>query len=100
MVESALAAEQRLAAAARHLGAAAEHSRAAQELAESRYRSGLSDFITVLESQRRALAARGDQIATQRLALQNRIDLYLALGGGFDARTPERTASLEEEALP
>jgi outer membrane protein TolC len=99
-VESALAAEERLTRAARHLRAAAEQSLAAQELALSRYRSGLQDFITVLESQRRALQARGERIATQRQALENRIDLYLALGGGFTAAAPEGVAAGQEESLP
>jgi NodT family efflux transporter outer membrane factor (OMF) lipoprotein len=100
-VETALASEERLVRATRHLEAAAEQSQSAQELAESRYRSGLSDFITVLESQRRALQAQGEQIATQRQALDNRIDLYLALGGGFEAPAPdgETRASLQG-ALP
>lgn len=99
-VETALAAEQRLAEAEAHLRAAAEQSQAAQALAESRYRSGLQDFITVLESQRRALQARGERIATQRQALENRIDLYLALGGGFTAAAPEGDPPSQEESLP
>jgi NodT family efflux transporter outer membrane factor (OMF) lipoprotein len=99
-VETALAAEQRLVEATRHLTAAAVQSRAAQELAANRYRSGLSDLITVLESQRRALQARGERIATQRQLLENRIDLYLALGGGFDAPVPADDRESQEEALP
>ena len=37
----------------------------------------------VLESQRLALQAEGDLISARRLRLENRVDLYLALGGGF-----------------
>ncbi len=91
-VESALAAEKTLAAGERHLATAAEQSRAAQGLAEDRYRRGLSDYITVLESQRRALTAESELINARRQRLDNRVDLYLALGGGFDRSQIELSA--------
>ena len=68
----------------RYLEISAEQSRAAEIIADDRYRSGLDDYITVLESQRLALQAEGDLIAARRQRLENRVDLYLALGGGFD----------------
>ena len=83
-VETALAAEEYLVERERHLAISAEQSRAAEAIADERYRSGLDDYITVLESQRLALQAEGDLIAARRLRLENRVDLYLALGGGFD----------------
>ena len=83
-VESALAAEELLAERERYLTTSVEHARAAERLADDRYRSGLEDYITVLESQRRAFQAEGDLIGARRLRLENRVDLYLALGGGFD----------------
>jgi NodT family efflux transporter outer membrane factor (OMF) lipoprotein len=83
-VESTLASESLLAERQRHLADAAEQSRAAERLADDRYRRGLSDFITVLESQRRALVATADLIDARQQRLQNRVDLYLALGGGFE----------------
>ena len=83
-VESALAAEALLAERVSHLVTATEQSRAAERLAEDRYRSGLEAYITVLESQRLALEAEGALIVARRLRLENRVDLYLALGGGFD----------------
>jgi outer membrane protein TolC len=98
-VETALAAEQHLREREDHLAVAAEQSRAAERLAEERYRSGLEDFITVLESQRRALQADGEWIAARRQRLENRIDLYLALGGGFERS--ETALQMEgEEASP
>ena len=83
-VETALAAEALLAERQNHLESSVEQSRAAEELADDRYRTGLGDFIAVLESQRLALQAEGDLIAARRQRLENRVDLYLALGGGFD----------------
>ncbi len=90
-VETALAAEEFLADRERFLATSAEQSRAAEALADDRYRSGLDDYITVLESQRLALQAEGDLIAARRQRLENRVDLYLALGGGFDQESATST---------
>jgi NodT family efflux transporter outer membrane factor (OMF) lipoprotein len=87
-VETALAAESLLAEQEAALGRAAEQSQEARLLAEDRYGSGLEDFVTVLESQRRSFQADGELIAAKRLRLENRVDLHLALGGGFDPLQP------------
>ena len=83
-VETALAAEGFLADRVGHLTSSVEQARAAERLAEERYRAGLDSYITVLDSQRSAAQADGDLIAARRLRLENRVDLYLALGGGFE----------------
>ena len=83
-VETALAAEAFLADRVGHLTNAVEQARAAERLAEERYLAGLENYITVLDSQRSAAQADGDLIAARRLRLENRVDLYLALGGGFE----------------
>ena len=83
-VETALAAEAFLEERQRHLAASAQQARAAERLAEERYRAGLDTFIPVLESQRSAVQAESDLLAARRLHLENRVDLYLALGGGFE----------------
>ena len=93
-VETALAAEEFLMAREGHLETSVEQSRAAESLADDRYRIGLDDYITVLNSQRLALQAEGDLIAARRQRLENRVDLYLALGGGFDQLASPVTASL------
>jgi multidrug efflux system outer membrane protein len=82
-VETALAADSLLADRAGFLATSAEQSRAAEDIADDRYRAGLGDYITVLESRRLALQAEVELIAARRLRLENRVDLYLALGGGF-----------------
>ena len=82
-VESALAADEFLAQRLGYLVTATEQSRAAERLATDRYRAGLEDYVTVLESLRQALQAEGELIAARRLHLENRVDLHLALGGGF-----------------
>ena len=98
-VETTLRAETLLAEREAHLAEAAEQSRAAERLADDRYRAGLENFITVLESQRRAFQAESEWIVVRQLRLANRVDLFLALGGGFerDEETggPKVIASME-----
>lgn len=82
-VESALAAEQHLLERKRHLAEAALQLGAARRLAEDRYRSGIGSYLLVLESQTRELAAESELLTLRRELLENRVDLHLALGGGF-----------------
>lgn len=88
-VETALAAEQFLAQREADLHRAVEQSRAAMFLADERYRSGLENFTTVLETQRRVLDTETQLATVRRQRLEARIDLHLALGGGFE---PAKTA--------
>lgn len=84
-VENALAADRYLADREASLLRAAEAAENAQRIAFNRYAQGLTPFITVLESQQRALDTRSAWIAARRARLDNRVDLHLALGGGFDS---------------
>ncbi len=95
-VETALAAEQRLRVREAALRKTAEQLEGAQRLAQTRYVRGVGDYLTVLESQTRALNARSMWILVRRELLTNRIDLHLALGGGFEDASMARE-SLEEE---
>jgi outer membrane protein TolC len=57
-------------------------------LSRSNYRAGLSDFETLLEAERSLLTAREGLLsshADQTLAF---VQLYLALGGGWDPNAP------------
>ena len=83
-VETALAAEEYMADRVVHLTTSVEQARAAERLADERYRTGLDTYITVLDSQRSLFQAESELIAARRLRLENRVDLYLALGGGFE----------------
>ena len=82
-VEAALHAEGFLADQERALATAAEEAVAARALAEERYARGLAGLIALLESQRRAFDAESRLLAVRRQRLDTRIDLHLALGGGF-----------------
>ena len=80
-VEFGLASESFLKTREGHIIEAANQSAAALAVANRRYESGLEELINVLESQRRSLGDATQVIAIQQARLNNRIDLYLALGG-------------------
>jgi outer membrane protein TolC len=82
-VESTLAAEQFLRVEQSKLTLAAEEATATETLAWRRYRNGTGDFLSALDAQRTADTARSRLLSVANLLLQNRIDLYLALGGDF-----------------
>ena len=56
----------------------------AVELADQRYRSGLEDFLNVLETQRTLLAVQDGLARSERTEGQNLVRLYKALGGGWE----------------
>lgn len=82
-VETALDSESFLWQQVEALDLAATEAQAAEELAVDQYRRGLTNIVTLLESQRRAFNARSSFLAVSNQRLQNRINLYLALGGDF-----------------
>ena len=87
-VETALGAETYLTRQESALRASANEANEAQTLAQDDYLAGLTDIVTVLESQRRVFDARRSLLEIQNLRLQNRIDLYLAIGGEFAPPAP------------
>ncbi|MCP5112956.1 MAG: TolC family protein, partial [bacterium] len=91
-VESSLAAENVLARQEEALTEATRQSLAARRLSEERYRLGLTDIITLLQSQRTALDSESALLNVRRLRLENRVNLHLGLGGGF-AQQPKSQQS-------
>jgi multidrug efflux system outer membrane protein len=58
-------------------------NRRAVELADQRYRSGLVDFLNVLETQKSLLEVQDAVARSERILDQNLVRLYKALGGGW-----------------
>ena len=56
----------------------------ALELAGTRYRVGVGDLRAVQQQQLAVLTARASLLRAQTERLVQRVNLYLALGGGFD----------------
>jgi len=80
-VETALAAEVTLANREFQQQNAEYYFNVAEQLAFEQYIAGLTDYITVLESQRSAFDAQTSSLAIKNSRIQNRIKLLLALGG-------------------
>ena len=80
-VETALDSEAYLERRVRELREATDQARAAERLARDRYRAGVEGVLAVLEAQRRAVSNEARWLAARRERLDNRIDLWLALGG-------------------
>jgi len=87
-VESALATEHSLAAQERFLETELQQANLAETQAYRDYSEGIVGILSVLEAQRRAFNARNSMIALRNGRIQNRIDLYLALGGDFQTPLP------------
>ena len=63
---------------------AEKQSEAAYELAVGRYEKGISDLITVLNSQQQLFSVKSQKYSLQNQRIQARVNLFLALGGDFD----------------
>ncbi len=81
-VETALAAKTQLDAQAQLRERLLADAALAARLARARFELGATDAAPWLEAQRARRSAGLDQLANQLARLENRVDLYLALGGG------------------
>ena len=92
---SAYAQEQRR---RQSLGEAARSAEAAVELAQIKYRTGLTDFGTVLEAERSLLSFRDQLAQSDGAVVTNLVKLYKALGGGWVPLIPvEQETSVNGE---
>ena len=80
-VEQALAAEAWLRQQELALREAVTQTEASRKLAIYAYRQGLIEILTLLDSYRSTLNAQSAHLTVQGQLLNNRINLYLALGG-------------------
>jgi NodT family efflux transporter outer membrane factor (OMF) lipoprotein len=95
-VETALTAEGLLRRQAEALATAAAEAAAAERLAKDRYGRGVGDYLAVLAAQVQALDAASQLLSARRALLDTRVDLHLALGGGFEADPATNISSLSE----
>jgi NodT family efflux transporter outer membrane factor (OMF) lipoprotein len=90
-VEDALSAEFAAARREKLLGRAAAENQNALELSQVRYEVGSGDLRGVRQQQLAAYGSRAALVRVQAERLVQRVNLYLALGGGFEA-APETSA--------
>lgn len=77
----------------------AEAASKAAFLADARYRAGVENFQTTLDSERTAYAAQKDLTSVRLARASNLVELYRALGGGLAAAT-DVTAVRDRGAPP
>ena len=71
-------------------------SQRAYDVSDQRFRQGIDNYLSVLDSQRSLYSAQQSLVDTRRARLSNLVNLYKALGGGWT----ERTASAAGAAQP
>ncbi|MBB4200667.1 RND transporter [Rhodoblastus sphagnicola] len=64
------------------------HARKAAGIARDRYRDGVTEFINVLDAERTALIAEQQQAQSATTLGVNQVQLYKALGGGWEGTFP------------
>lgn len=97
-VESYLAIAGPLETRERELTEEWQQAQAAWRLAEERYASGLESYLSVLSAQRQLINSQSQRLAVRRAIWENRINLHLALGGGFlvaPAQTISRSPAVQ-----
>ncbi|MDX2148667.1 MAG: efflux transporter outer membrane subunit [Planctomycetota bacterium] len=97
-VETALALHRQARRRVVELQDAATQARDAERLATSLYASGRTDFINVIDAQSQLLLIDERLVLTRQGRLERIIDLYAALGGGWEPQ-PE-TALANKAAQP
>ena len=81
------------------LKAQTEHSRQALALSRVRYVNGVADFLNVLDAERTVLQAELQYAQSTTAVSANVVQLYKALGGGWEGVFPEQPAT-SVAALP
>ncbi|MCH7666260.1 MAG: efflux transporter outer membrane subunit [Acidobacteria bacterium] len=76
---------------------AKQASSAAEALAQDRYFAGLSDYLSVLAAQDQAITAASRLLEVDRLRLEQRVDLFLALGGNGPSASAMATETEESK---
>lgn len=85
-VEQALANERWLHRREQEIRNARDLARDAAKAAEDDYRDGNGDVLTLFAAQTRKIQLESQHTTLRRLRLVNRVDLHLALGGGFEIK--------------
>ncbi|MFK7910812.1 MAG: efflux transporter outer membrane subunit [Akkermansiaceae bacterium] len=87
-VEQSLASDRWLRRRESEMREALTLSRDAAKAAQDDYRDGNGDVLTLFTAQTRRIQLETQYISLRRLRLSNRVDLHLALGGGFKTSKP------------
>lgn len=94
-VENALNAERTLRRREEVLAQVVEDYERVVEIAETQYDVGRTDLLSVLQQRLRLFSARSTILSVQGERLVQRVNLYLALGGGWTRAETQRASSRE-----
>jgi len=92
-VEDALVSYDKEVVRRAHLIHSVDATQRSLDLVLTQYRAGLTDFQNVLDTERSLLVRQDDLAASEGLVIKNLVDLYRALGGGWDPETAEPPAT-------
>jgi NodT family efflux transporter outer membrane factor (OMF) lipoprotein len=76
-----------------YLAVSARAAKEAASLADDRYRSGITDFLTVLDAQRTQFALDDQLAQSQTRTVTALVAVYKALGGGWEIEAPKAVAA-------
>ena len=82
------------------LARSVEQNRRALALARDRYAQGLSDFLNVLTQERSVLASQQQLADSTVTVTQNLVQLYKALGGGWEPSFPAASEKAASRGAP
>jgi len=110
-VEDAMVSYEKEVSRRGHLTNSVNATQRSLDLVLTQYRAGLTDFQNVLDTERSLLLRQDDLASSEGIVIKNLVDLYRALGGGWDPETAQppvappssfdkdaNTAGVEEEA--
>jgi outer membrane protein TolC len=92
-VEDAMVSYEKEVARRGHLSKSVDATQRSLDLVLTQYRAGLTDFQNVLDTERSLLVRQDDLAASEGIVIQNLVDLYRALGGGWDPETASQPAT-------
>lgn len=100
-VEDALDNDKSLKERVEHIEISAQNAVAAEQVALEQYSQGLIRISTLLQSQRQSIVQQGQLISIKKQRINNRIALYLSLGGDFRIgdRNPETFSENQDYQL-
>lgn len=104
-VEDALDRDKSLESRVEFTARAAQNAIAAEQVALEQYAQGLIRISTLLQSQRQSLTQQSQLLSIKKQRINNRISLYLSLGGDFRSQNTipatevAEAANLDSEAL-
>ena len=100
-VEDAMVTYEKEAERRERLRQAVDATQRSLNLVLTQYRAGLTDFQNVLDTQRTLLVREDEYAASEGLVIKALVELYRALGGGWDPETaaPPAPGMPVEEAI-